>query len=292
MRTSVLVLTYERPDALALVLSGLARQTQLPFEVVVSDDGSGPATRAAMERLRRALPFPVVYLDQPHRGARMARARNRAVAAASGDHVVFLDGDMVPMETFVADHRAALRPGLFVQGSRALASPALSRALLGRACPDVRWFAGGISRRQNLLHLPALAVLWGRPHRRRAGAKSCNLAFWRRDLVRLNGFNEAMEGWGLEDAELVQRAFHLGLRRRDLRLAGGALHLWHPPHTLADDNPNWAILREVERSGTIRCARGLDGHLRAEPRGRATSFGPRQPTSTGDFSGGASKHLP
>jgi hypothetical protein len=193
----------------------------------------------------------------------MARARNRGIAAAGGEHVVFLDGDMVPCRRFVEDHRAAIRPGLFVQGSRALASPRRTAELLSRpegASLEVPWFARGLTRRLHLVRLPPLSALWGRPHRRRAGAKSCNLAFWRTDLVRLNGFNEDMEGWGLEDAELVQRAFHLGLWRRDLRLAGAALHLWHPPHALGADNPNWRVLHAVERSGSVRCARGLAGH--------------------------------
>jgi hypothetical protein len=264
MRTSIVVLTHERPAALALVLRGLAAQTVPPAEVVVTEDGSGPATRALVERLRPGLPFELAHVSQAYRGPRMARARNRGVAASSGEHVVFLDGDMIPTRTFVADHRAALRPGVLVQGSRALASPERTEALLALPADaplNLAWFARGLSRRHVLFHLPAVAELWARPHRRRAGAKSCNLGFWRHDLVRLNGFNEAMEGWGLEDAEIVQRAFHLGLWRRDVRLAAGAVHLWHPPHTLAADNPNWPVLRAVERAGTIRCERGLDQHL-------------------------------
>jgi glycosyltransferase involved in cell wall biosynthesis len=261
MRISVVVLTCDRPDALALVLAGLARQGEPPHEVVVTEDGASPETLAAVARARERFPVPLAHLGQDHRGPRMSRARNRGIAAASGEYLVFLDGDMVPGRDFVADHRAFARPGSFVQGSRALASEVRTRELLAAGRVDVSLLEPGLSRRRHLVRLPLLRDLWGRPHRRRDGAKSCNLAFWRADLLALNGFNEGMEGWGLEDAELVQRAFHLGLLRRDLRLGGAAVHLWHPPHELSADNPNWTVLREVEASRRVRCARGLDQHL-------------------------------
>jgi glycosyltransferase involved in cell wall biosynthesis len=261
MRLSVVVLTSERPDALHLVLKGLARQRVPPFEVVVTEDGVSPATRECVDRDRAILPAPLVHVTQDHRGPRMSRARNRGIARARGDYIVFLDGDMVPGGSFVADHRAFARPGSFVQGSRVLAPEALTRELIATGRIDVGLLARGLSRRRHLLRIPVLRELWGRPHRGRDGAKSCNFAFWRDDLVALNGFNEGMEGWGLEDAELVQRAFHLGLWRRDLRMGAAAVHLWHPPHVLGGDNPNWSVIRDVEARRLIRCERGLADHL-------------------------------
>lgn len=261
MRLSVVVLTCERPDALRLVLKGLARQHTPPCEVVVSEDGLSAETRACVEQLRPELPVPLHHVTQEHRGPRMSRARNRGVARAGGEYVVFLDGDMVPGRHFVADHAAFARPGSFVQGSRVLAPEELTRRMLAAGLVDVPLLAPGLGRRRHLLRVPLLRDLWGRPHRRRDGAKSCNFAFWREDLVKLNGFNEGMEGWGLEDAELVQRAFHLGLWRRDLRMGGAAVHLWHPPHVLGGDNPNWAVIRDVEAGGVVRCERGLADHL-------------------------------
>jgi glycosyltransferase involved in cell wall biosynthesis len=263
MRTSVVVLTFERPDALALVLRGLARQRVLPLEVVVTEDGAAPETRDCVARARAGFPVPLTHLTQEHRGPRMSRARNRGIAAAGGEYLVFLDGDMVPARRFVADHQGFARPGSLVQGSRVLASAERTRALLAGGRVDVSFLDPGLDRRRHLLRAPWLRDLWGRPHRRRDGAKSCNLAFWRADLLALNGFNEGMEGWGLEDAELVQRAFHLGLVRRDLRMGGAAVHLWHPPHVLGADNPNWPVLREVEASRRVRCEQGLAEHLPA-----------------------------
>ena len=52
MRTGLIVTTYNWPEALHLTLGSVARQTHVPDEVIVADDGSGPATRAVVERWR------------------------------------------------------------------------------------------------------------------------------------------------------------------------------------------------------------------------------------------------
>jgi glycosyltransferase involved in cell wall biosynthesis len=261
MRISVAVITYNWPDALELVLRSLASQTELPHEVIVTDDGSQPATRDLLLRLARDYPVRLVHLWQPDDGARMSRARNRAIAAAQGDYVILLDGDMVVERHFVADHRAFAQRGCFAQGSRVLTDARSMQDMLARdpAFPD--FLDRGIARRRHTLRLPWLARLFARPGQRQGGIKSCNMAFWRDDLVRLNGFNEAMTGWGREDTELAVRAFHAGLLRRDLRLGGLAVHLYHRTRKHLIDNPNDRILAQARSNGLVRCERGVQQYL-------------------------------
>lgn len=260
IRISVAVITYNWPEALELVLRALAAQSELPYEVIVTDDGSQPATRALLERMATDYPVRLVHLWQPDDGARMSRARNRAIAAARGDYIILLDGDMLAERHFVADHHAFARRGCFVQGSRVLTNAELSRRLLeqGRMMPG--FFGRGVERRRHTLRLPALAAWYARPGGKRRGIKSCNMGFWRDDLIAINGFNEAMTGWGREDTELAVRAFHLGLLRRDLRFSALATHLYHRTRKQIVDNPNDRILEETRAGQLIRCERGLDQH--------------------------------
>jgi GT2 family glycosyltransferase len=261
VRISVAVITYNWPEALELVLLALAAQVDLPYEVIVTDDGSKPATSELIHRLARNYPVRLVHLWQPDDGARMSRARNRAIAAAQGDYVIFLDGDMVVDSHFIADHRAFARRGCFAQGSRVLTDARLTTQLLqkGHAMPG--FFRRGVERRRHTMRLPALAALFARPGTRQRGIKSCNMAFWRRDLLRINGFNEAMTGWGREDTELAIRAFHAGLLRRDLRLSALATHLYHHTRKHVVDNPNDHILEDTRIRRLMRCEQGLDQHL-------------------------------
>lgn len=261
MRISVAVITYNWPDALELVLSALAKQTELPFEVIVTDDGSREDTRGRLERLGQAYPVRLVHLWQPDDGARMSRARNRAIAAARGDYVVLLDGDMVAERHFIADHRRFAREGCFVQGSRVLTDQALALRMISEGRTELGFFERGIERRRNTLRMPIVARMHASPCVKQRGIKSCNMGFWREDLLRLNGFNEAMTGWGREDTELAVRAFHAGLLRRDVRFSALATHLFHPTRKHVVGNPNDLIVEDTRVRKLARAEQGLDRHL-------------------------------
>lgn len=261
MRITVAIITYNWPAALERVLESLARQTRLPDEVIVTDDGSTAETRRVIERVAATFPVRLVHLWQPDDGARMSRARNRAIAAATGDYVIILDGDMVAEPHFVADHEAFATRGCYVQGSRVLSDEALTRRMLADGSVRATFFTPGIERRRHTLRMPALARWYAKPSQKTRGIKSCNMGFWREDLLALNGFNEGMTGWGREDTELVTRAFHAGLLRRDLRFSALATHLYHRTRKNIVGNPNDRILDETRRLGLVRCESGVDQHL-------------------------------
>ncbi|MEZ5787168.1 MAG: galactosyltransferase-related protein [Xanthobacteraceae bacterium] len=89
------------------------------------------------------------------------------------------------------------------------------------------------------------------------GARSCNLAVWRSDLDRVDGFDAAFSGWGLEDSDLIVRLIHSGIRRKDGRFATGVLHLWHPESDRATLPDNRQRLDAVIGSERVRALQGL-----------------------------------
>lgn len=262
-RVSVVVTTYNWPQALEKALRALAAQDVLPAEVVVADDGSGPDTRVCLQRLAAAYPVPLRHVWQPDAGFRAAMARNRAIAATSGDYVILMDGDMVAHPKFVRDHLAAARPGSFVQGVRVLTDEVARDRLLRSGRSRVGPFERGIGRRRHTVRLPWLARVWAGAsagHSTRA-IKTCNQGWWRSDLLALNGFDERYQGWGREDKDLALRAINAGLRRRSLRFAGLATHLYHPERHDRVASANDPLLAETLRTRPTRCALGLDRHL-------------------------------
>jgi glycosyltransferase involved in cell wall biosynthesis len=261
MRITVAIITYNWPTALERVLESLTRQTRLPDEVIVTDDGSTEDTRRVIERVASTFPVRLVHLWQPDDGARMSRARNRAIAAATGDYVILMDGDMVAEPHFIEDHEAFAMRGCYVQGSRVLSDESLTERMLADGSVRATFFTPGIERRRHTLRLPMLARWYAKPSQKTRGIKSCNMGFWRDDLLTLNGFNEGMTGWGREDTELVTRAFHAGIQRRDLRFSALATHLYHRTRKNIVDNPNDRILDETRRLGLVRCDVGVDQYL-------------------------------
>jgi glycosyltransferase involved in cell wall biosynthesis len=261
---SVVVSTYERPDALAAVLRGLSRQSDRGFEVIIADDGSGPETAAVIAQWQARLGVSLIHARHDHRGFRAAEIRNRAIAASRGGTCVFLDGDCIPRADFIAQHRMLAEPGWFVAGNRVLLSETLTASVLTQGLEPETWeFAallkhrrGGINRLAPALHLP-LGPLRKAAPKRWEGARTCNLAVERRDLDRVDGFDASFNGWGLEDSDLAIRLIHAGVRRKDGRFATGVFHLWHRENDRAKLADNQGRLDDVLRGNRIRALRGL-----------------------------------
>jgi glycosyltransferase involved in cell wall biosynthesis/GT2 family glycosyltransferase len=273
---SIIVTTYNRPDALDAVLRGLARQSDRDFEVIIADDGSDAETAALVRSWQGRLQQPLKHIWQEHRGFRAAEIRNRAILASNGAYCIFLDGDCIPRGDFVLEHRELAEIGWFVVGNRVLMSKRLTNQALGqRLEPELWTFAeacrarinGDINRIAPLLQAKLGPVRKIRPQYW-WGARSCNLAVWRTDIDLVDGFDGSYVGWGLEDSDLLIRLLRAGVNRKDGRFSTGVLHLWHP---LADPSllsANQTLLDEIQQSDRIRAASGLSslsGTTAAQP---------------------------
>ena len=265
MRIAVIVTTYNRPDALAAVLEGYFAQDTHAFELIIADDGSTDETRRLIEGYARRAPFPVKHVWQEDRGFRAAAARNRALAATDVDYVIFSDGDCVPPARFVGRHRALAEPGYFVAGNRILLSERFTGDVLrGRVAIHEwshgqwvhAWLRGDVNRLLPLLTLPD-GPLRKRAPRRWEGVKTCNVAAWRADLERANGFDEAYAGWGLEDSDLVIRLTHAGIMHKSARFAAPVFHLWHKEWDRSRLGGNRRLLDEILASRRIEATVGL-----------------------------------
>jgi glycosyltransferase involved in cell wall biosynthesis len=261
-RCGLVVTTHARADALARVLDSVARQSAPPDELLIAEDGEDAATAEVVAHHAAAAPFPVRHLTQPHRGFRAGRIRNAAIARSDCDYLVMLDGDMVLHPEFLADHRSLARPGHWTQGVRILLDAAATRRLIAdHATLPQPWSRGlGVVRRCYALRAPRLAGALRTAANRVLAIKGCNQGFWRADLLAVNGFDEAITGWGSEDKELCARLENAGVRRQSLLFAAVAWHLDHPPASRDRAQANRARWQEAARSGRTRCEAGIDGH--------------------------------
>ena len=268
MRCSLLITTYNWKDALAVVLDSVRRQSRMPDEVIVADDGSRPDTRDML--VSRAADFPTAlrHVWQEDTGFRAASSRNRAIAASRGDYVIAIDGDMVLHPHFLADHVAFSERGSFLQGGRIQATAAYTGRLLAGTTPAFApWMPADFTaqhgdERRHAFRWPWLAQRKARSAHAGVTVMSCNMSFCRDDLLRVNGFDERMQGYGSEDLEIDLRLRNAGVRRRRLKFAGLAVHLLHDSRApVAPEDmamPNNRILRETAESGSTRCEFGID----------------------------------
>jgi len=264
MKISIVVTTYNWESALACVLRSISRQIVLPYEVIVADDGSGEATAALIRTMAKDFPLILKHSWQEDIGYRVASSRNRGIAAAIGDYVIILDGDMMLNPHYVADHMHAAKPGFYVQGSRIMTTPDFDTDELLLKNRQPHFFTKGILKRRHTFRAPWLAKLRLKKTEGRKinGVASCNQGWWRQDLLALNGFDERFTGWGREDEDIQLRAYRMGLKRRDLRYAALATHVYHFKLDPTGIDPNEQWMHDNTRRNIIACELGLDNHLR------------------------------
>lgn len=271
-RISVIVTTYQRPCALSRVLASLANQEVAPTEIIIADDGSGPETSTLVNTWQTRLTCPLLHVWQADEGFRAAGARNRAVAASSGEYLIFLDGDCLIFPDFIRRHLALAEAGRLVMGSRILCSPMFTEQIENGTLAPLYWGwsdwlaarkRGDVNRILPLLRLPGQTWRKLRSLRWR-GVRTFNLAVWRSDFERVNGFDELFQGWGHEDADLAVRLMHAGVQRKDGQFALPVLHLWHRESDRGRETENMQRLQARIRSRQVRAEAGLDGYTKAK----------------------------
>src|ERR1035437_6727530 len=93
---TLVINTFHQPDYLGRVLNAVSRQSSLPEEVLLADDGSENETKMVFDQWRTSQLFRCEHVRQKHQGFRRTRILNLAIAAARADYLVFLDGDTIP----------------------------------------------------------------------------------------------------------------------------------------------------------------------------------------------------
>ncbi|HEX6308594.1 MAG TPA: glycosyltransferase family 2 protein [Longimicrobiales bacterium] len=271
MRLSVIVTTYNQPEWLDLVLCGYAAQEFRDFELIIADDGSDRRTGDVIERARRGSDVPILHIWHEDHGFRKCEILNRAILAASGDILLFTDGDCIPRRDLLTVHDCLLRPGRFLSGGYAKLSERVSRAITrsdvvaGRAT-DYRWLRRqGAEPSRALLRLlvpQSAAAVLDLITPTRPSFNGHNASVWRQDIVRVNGFDERM-GWGGLDRELGERLENAGIRGFQVRHRAHVVHLFHVrgyrrPEVI---RANRSIRDETASTRRVRTPFGLDRHI-------------------------------
>jgi len=245
---SILLATYNWPNALELCLESLRAQTDLNFEIIIADDGSKDDTQQLINNTASNFPVSITHLWQEDFGFRKSKILNLAIERAVGEYLIFLDGDCIVQPDFVAQHRRLAKPSTLITGSRVLLSKQVTESL----CNPTHSKSDGVTSIQHLFSkrgfligfvklrlmgginklLPLLFKLPNHPFRAYKAhvwkrIKGCNMSCWRRDALKIGGLDESFEGWGHEDADFVFRLEDIGVQRISGSFATEVLHLWH-----------------------------------------------------------------
>lgn len=262
---SVIVTTYNWPEALDLSLQSLTEQTDRNYEVIVADDGSTETTRAVVRKWQEHYPVPLKWSWQEDKGFRAARSRNKAVTMSDGDYLILMDGDCFVRPDFVAAHRHLAQEKCIVPGQRILLSPAFTQECL--QTQSIGWRQSffqliSLTRQRKLnrcfitLPLPLDWMRLMKPHRWQ-WVRTCNCALFKGDYTAVGGQDEAYEGWGYEDSDMAIRLINNGCAVKWGGFTSPCFHLWHKEADRNLSGVNLARLQVLQETHQIQPCRPM-----------------------------------
>ena len=261
MNVSLIITTYNRPDALFLVLKSIELQSMLPDEIIIADDGSGDLTKKCIVNFQKNSTIKLIHSWQNDKGFRVAESRNKAIASSSYEYIILVDGDMILHHKYIEDHINNAELGFFVQGSRVFLNPDITKNALINSKTNFSLFSKSLSSRKNSIHSNFFAKLFASKKNYIHGIKACNLAFYKKDCIEVNGFNNDIVGWGREDSEFVSRLINNGIGRKNIHFNMIQFHLWHQNYKRDYLVKNEAILQNTINNQIKWCDNGLKKFL-------------------------------
>lgn len=262
MKISLIISTYNWRDALYLCLQSVFHQSVLPNEIIIADDGSREDTRDLIESFRNTTSIPVIHVWHEDRGFRKTEIMNKAFLQVTNPYIVQIDGDIILHRRFIEDHIHFAKEGTFVTGSRVIIDKQLTQQLLSQKKWKFSLFTSGLHNRLNGLRLPFLSKKYESYRQTDViYVRGCNMAFWRKDIFDINGYDEDITGWGREDNELAERLINKGVNKRVIKFSAIAFHLYHELRSRDNVEVNDKILMSTIQLKKIRCERGITSHI-------------------------------
>lgn len=260
MKTALLITTYNWKEALSVVLESLRIQSQLPDEVLIADDGSNEDTKEIIDQFRETFYIPVKHIWHEDLGFRRSKILNKAIAQSETDYIIQIDGDCIMHKDFIKDHITNSRPNLYLYGSRVHIRPEYVNLVLKKKLIHFDIFSKETKNKSRNLHIPFFSTFY-KPQKETKRVRGCNLSYWKKDFIAVNGYDENYEGWGREDTDITMRLTNLGLLSKKLRYIAIEYHIYHKNASKDNLNKNEELYLAVKQNGNIKCENGISKYL-------------------------------
>ncbi len=232
---SIIICFYERLEHLRCCLDSIQLASEHFDEVIITDDGSCDQTVSRLEELIPNYDFPVRHVWQGKKGFRNAAARNNGIRHAKGDYLIFFDCDFLVLPRTIQEHLKHAKKGRFIAGgyknmdetaTRESFQSTITADLLDRL--DKRYPERPLikTHRRFIKRTFLMRLHLAPPRKQSLGG---HFSIYRKDLERVNGYDENFVGWGGEDEDLGIRLVRAGIHCRSAIRSAKVLHLWHPP---------------------------------------------------------------
>lgn len=244
---SLIVYTYNWPEALENTLLSIFKQSIIPKEIVVCDDGSGEATSRIVDKLSAMSPVPLLHVWHPEQGCSKAAIMNKGVAASTGEYIIKINQEVILHKDFIKDHLLSRKRGRFLTSNCFSTRPEISEE--ARETKNFsKLFAVSLSKGSaRMMRIPFLQELTACFYHFYDGyecVSGSNLSFWRDDFLDINGYDEGINEWGWEDIDLALRLINGGIKLSVVRFAAILFYLYHKETT--QNHPPSSYLQRLQ----------------------------------------------
>ncbi|GEM_PF-240214 len=272
-QVSLVIAVYNQSEYLRKALLAARRSQHALHEIIVTDDGSSEDILGLVEQASHGFQCKLTYIRQADRGFRLAKCKNNAIRASSGEYLVFVDQDIVYTDGYLqcfVDHQmegqflVAYPIRLSETQSEELTDEMIETGSYARILSSwqIRWV-----RRQYYLDSWAYyrrkIIGFGHKPKLRGGV----FGAFRGDLMRVDGFDENYQGWGNEDDDLGRRLYRIGVCGRTVFYDDFPIHMYHPPYRVQGQRANKPYFRrrlaEIKK-GDVKAARGVSAPFGGE----------------------------
>ena len=258
MKASIIISFYNKIEWLKLVLDGLERQSEKEFEVLIADDGSHAKVIKKLHAIIPLYSFKIKHVWHQDMGWQKNIILNAAVVTAKSEYLIFIDGDCIPHQHFVAEHLKNQSPQTALAGRRVHLSPAVTLVLTSKKIQkgylEKRGFVklywdkirgnGGVHL-ENGFYAPT----WLRSfiNKKDKGIVGSNFSLYKSDLLAINGFDERYLAPAVgEDTDVELRLRNNGIRVKSIKHLAIQYHLYH--RSLHRPSENLTILEDNKKA--------------------------------------------
>ena len=237
MKVSLLVPTYKDTVALELILEALEKQTYKDFEVIVAEDDNVIETVALLKKFDNLM---IQHVFQEDRGNRKATILNKALGMATGEYLIFIDGDTIPFSTFIESHVALAEPKTVLCGRRVNLGAGVSKEIRAKIHDAysiensyfrnysylkknaTRHYEQGLRFKPNSFIQKYLTKTNKNVH-----ILGSNFSCFKEDMFAINGFDEDIIGGSKDDVDLEWRFIESGCFLKSCKYCANIFHLNH-----------------------------------------------------------------
>ncbi|WP_019616003.1 glycosyltransferase [Psychromonas ossibalaenae] len=268
LKACIIIAFYNNVTSLKMILTALNNQYENNFEVVIADDGSAEESVTQVKALSGDYNFAIHHVWHEDKGFRKNRILNQAILVSHNDYLIFIDGDCIPQDYFVADHLLQAEENTCLNGRRADLSPGVSDKIRETQhtepnkifksyrnsiiCDYLQGKGKNIEKGFRIRLQPFSAFL----NRKNKGLLGCNFSANKADLLKINGFDERYEAPGIgEDSDIEYRLRLSGVKVKNIFFMANQIHLYHTE--LPRSAVNEALFDQVRQENSASTKFGL-----------------------------------